>query len=162
MYEYLKKYVLDGHEGSRLPNNFWNISQKEIEEFEQKVGIVIPSELKTFYQEIGYGFLTHPYKYDAEYDFCNTNRIIPPSDLEDIVLNRVESGLIMEATLELLSPGDLPVFEIGDSTDFMIMKPFSDNPNAVWYQGYEKIEDSFERFIYNLYYDDPSYYMRRW
>jgi hypothetical protein len=162
MYDYLKKYILNEHEGSRLPNNFWPVSQEEIDDFEQKIGIAIPSELKIFYQEIGYGFLTHTNKHDAIYDFCDTNRIIPPPDLADIILNGASSGLIMDFAFEDLSPGDFPIFEIGDSTRFMIMKPLSDNPNAVWFQGWEKIEDSFERFIYNLYYDDPAYYSRCW
>ena len=62
-----------------------------------------------------------------------------------------------ESAYELLQPGDLPFFEISDSSSFMVMKLNSDNPNAVWFMGHEKIEESFERFIWNLYYDDPSY-----
>ena len=61
-----------------------------------------------------------------------------------------------------VSPEDLPVFEIADGSSFMMMKPRSSNPNAVWYMGSEKIEDSFRDFIYKLYHDDPSYYSREW
>ena len=38
------------------------------------------------------------------------------------------------------------------------MKLNSDNPNAVWALGNIKIEDSFEKFIWRLYYEDPTYY----
>ena len=37
------------------------------------------------------------------------------------------------------------------------MKLNSENPNAVW-DWDTKIEDSFERFIWRLYYEDPGYY----
>ena len=80
----------------------------------------------------------------------------------DIMINGPESGLIIDSFYELLEPGDLPFFEIGDSSSFMVMKPHSDNPNAVWYMGVEKIEDSFEKFIWRLYYEDPSYYAKDW
>ena len=40
------------------------------------------------------------------------------------------------------------------------MKLNSDNPNAVWTDGYSpiKIEDSFEKFIWRLYYESPWFY----
>lgn len=59
-------------------------------------------------------------------------------------------------------PEDLPFFEMHDSSYCMVMKPLSDNPNALWYMGRKKIEDSFEAFIRNLYYDDPAYYEKSW
>ena len=75
----------------------------------------------------------------------------------DIMINGPESGLIIDSFYELLEPGDLPFFEIADSSSFLLMKPFSDNPNAVW--DYDlKIEDSFEKFIWRLYYESPSFY----
>jgi hypothetical protein len=61
------------------------------------------------------------------------------------------------STYELLEPGDLPFFEIGDSSSFLLMKLNSDNPNAVW--DYDlTICDSFEEFIWRLYYESPSFY----
>jgi hypothetical protein len=140
---------------------FLPVSNKEIEKAENILGVKFPSELERFYKEIGYGFLTYPYSYKKDYIFSGTNRINPPSLIVEMIKDG-GAGVMSEDAFELLSPGDLPVFEIGDSSSFMIMKPLSNNPNAVWYMGYEKIEDSFERFIYNLYYDDPSYYSRGW
>ena len=60
--------------------------------------------------------------------------------------------------MELLQPGDLPFFEIADSSSFMVMKLRSDNPNAVWSDCGVKIEDSFEKFIWRLFYEDPGFY----
>jgi len=72
------------------------------------------------------------------------------------------SGVISEEAHELLQPGDIPFFEISDSSSFMFMKTKSDNPNAVWYMGAIKIENSLEEFIHNLYYKGPAYYADNW
>lgn len=66
-----------------------------------------------------------------------------------------EDYYMAESVQALLQPGDLPFFEISDSSSFMITKLNSTNPNAVWFMGHEKIEDSFEKFIWNLYYMIP-------
>ena len=58
----------------------------------------------------------------------------------------------------MFEPGDLPFFEIGDSCRFLLMKLYSNNPNAIWTFGNIKIEDSFERFIWRLYYESPWFY----
>ena len=162
MYEYLKQYVRSTPDNKVHTNLFLPVSDEQIVRAEDKLHIKFPSELRDFYQEIGYGFLTHPHTYPKDYIFSNTNRINPPDLLVEMSITGHASGVISEETLESLQPGDLPVFEICDSSSFMIMKPLSDNPNAIWYMGLEKIEDSFERFIYNLYYDDPAYYGRGW
>ena len=161
-YPYLTQYI--GH-NDLSGNYFLPVSEEEIKKAENILGYIFPSELKLFYQEIGSGTLSGGEK-NSEKSHSLMNDILPP-----LVSARFATGVLrwddqehwmLEATYELLSLGDLPVFEIADSTSFMVMKPLSDNPNAVWYQGYEKIEDSFEKFIYNLYYDDPAYYIRRW
>ena len=43
-----------------------------------------------------------------------------------------EEYYMAESAYEDLEPGELPFFEIGDSSSFLIMKLNSDNPNAVW------------------------------
>jgi hypothetical protein len=76
----------------------------------------------------------------------------------DIILNGPESGLIIDSFYEDLEPGDLPFFEMYDSSYFLVMKPHSDNPNAIWTISNIKIEDSFEKFIWRLYYESPEFY----
>lgn len=162
-YQYLRKYVNPPKEDPpRIRNIFYPVHEESIKETEDVLKIVLPSELKEFYKEIGYGFLVAPENPPENYSFCNTNRINPPNVIKDILLEGQASGLISQEAFETLQPGDLPFFEIGDSSSFMIMKSNSENPNAVWFMGYEKVEDSFEKFIWNLYYDDPSYYSKRW
>ena len=167
-FSYLKKYIPGG--GGINSNCFGGVSKTEIENAEKKMQKKFPSELHKFYEEIGYGMLRSPHNTPPDYQFYSNNEILPPHIAVDYmmgVLEHSEDGrysdyYMSESAYELLQPGDLPFFEIGDSSSFMVMKLNSDNPNAVWFMGHEKIEDSFEKFIWNLYYDDPSYYSREW
>lgn len=165
-------------------NVFFSVSEKEIEEAEQLLGFSFPEQLRKFYRVIGYGSLTTPDNPPAGYDFFNSNTILPPlvvavffrliiehhkkpederTSLE-VLLNLDKFYTVFQGHsisidgLELLEPGDLPFFEIGDSTRFLIMKLYSDNPNAIWAFGNIKIEDSFEKFIWRLYYESPWFY----
>lgn len=163
MFEYLKKYCHHSNypEASFADNNFYPVGQEEIERLEGLLGCKIPAQLKMFYKEIGYGFLTHPHKYDSDYIFSNTNRISAPDTIVEMLEKGQESGYISEDVYEELQPGDIPFFEVADSSWFFKMKALSDNPNAVWDTGeYEplKIADSLEEFIYKLYYEDAQYY----
>lgn len=169
MYEYLKKY--DKKETEEViditcHNVFYPLDEKIILEAEKLLGFNFPASLRKFYEEIGYGHLTTPLKKDASYEFYASNAILHPIIVSRFfygdLLNDDYHAYMSEWAYEELPKEDIPVFEIGDGSSFMTMKPKSDNPNAVWYLGYEKIENSFEAFIYNLYYDDPAYYTRRW
>ncbi|CAO4845884.1 MAG: hypothetical protein CNLJKLNK_01314 [Holosporales bacterium] len=169
MYEYLKKY--DKKETEEViditcHNVFYPLDEKIILEAEKLLGFNFPASLRKFYEEIGYGYLTTPLKKNDNYIFHAYNKILHP-----IVVSRFFYGELLNdeyftymdpLSFEELPKDDIPIFEIADGSDFMTMKPKSDNPNALWIMGYEKIEDSFETFIYNLYYDDPAYYTRRW
>ncbi|MBM3469090.1 MAG: SMI1/KNR4 family protein [Alphaproteobacteria bacterium] len=158
-YEYLQKFVNSSKDTSlEAKNIFYPVCEEDINQTEMLLKIEFPSQLKEFYREIGYGFLIIPKNPPKDYKFYNTNRINPPSVIKDILIYGSESGLISRDVYEDLQPGDLPFFEIGDSSSFLIMKLKSDNPNAVWCRGDIKIEDSFERFIWRLYYEDPAYY----
>jgi hypothetical protein len=157
-YDFLKPFVKDKEEIYSKDNNlFFPVTEKEIQEAEETLKMPFPSQLKEFYREIGYGFLTSPYNPPPDYRFCNINRISSPGTIRDILVEGPGSWFISEATYELLEPGDLPFFEIADGSCFLLMKLNSENPNAVW-DWDTKIEDSFERFIWRLYYEDPGYY----
>lgn len=160
-YDFLKKYV--GHNDLK-GTYFLKVEENEICEGERILKHELPSQLKEFYNEIGYGTLSCGEKYPEMY--CEiSNLILPPitaSNFSKGLLEFEDQDFYMaESTYELLEPGDLPFFEIGDSTNFLLMKLNSDNPNAVWWYN-EKIEDSFERFIWRLYYEDPAYYSINW
>ena len=166
MFEYLKPYCMPTGPLEEPFNSFGNLFPGELEEAEKLLGQPFPSQLRQFYQEVGCGTLQKPHIIPEDYKFYNSNEVLPPLDVvnfsKGILFWEDQNHWMAEPTYELLSSGDLPFFEIGDSSSFMIMKLNSDNPNAVWYMGAEKIEDSLEKFIWNLYYDDPSYYTRNW
>ena len=184
-YDFLKPFMDSGQPlTAKVRNVFYPVAEKDILEAEKQLGCNFPSQLKEFYKEIGYGFLKAPHNPPPDYDFYSTNRISDPLTIVEFcdlamlhhqkpekerisleaLLNLDEfykicdGGVFSIEALECLQPGDLPFFEIGDSSSFMIMKLNSDNPNAVWSDCGVKIEDSFERFIWRLYYEDPGYY----
>ena len=175
-YDYLRQFLPPHpeYDGTQR-NHFYPISEEEIIEAENKFGIEFPLQLREFYRQIGAGFLDTPHNAPKGYRASDVNYIMPPKvvayfyqgiiehqkEPKEEALNYDDFWLALSA-LEDFVPGDLPFFEIGESSSFMIMKLNSDNPNAVWYMGYEKIEDSFEEFIRKLYYEGPSYYTKNW
>lgn len=170
-YEYFRKYMRTEYKTNEpveigKNNLFYPVSVIDIENAEAKMGASFPSQLKQFYLKIGFGYLTTPHNAGKEYDFYSSNLILPPNSAACFFKGQLcddwEQYYMAETAYELLQPGDLPFFEISDSSSFMIMKINSDNPNAVWFMGHEKIEDSFEKFIWRLYYEDPSYYSKNW
>ena len=142
-------------------NIFHPVSEDEIKKAEKILGCSFPNQLREFYKNIGYGSLTTPYNPPENYTFYGANDILPPFIIANFSKGILEwdnqHSWMAESTYEDLEPGDLPFFEIGDSSSFLIMKLYSDNPSAVW-SGNIKIEDSFEKFIWRLYYESPSYY----
>lgn len=172
-FKYLKKYV--GHNDLK-GTYFLPVKEEDIRLAEQTIGTKFPSELKTFYQEIGDGILSCGEKYPEMFIDSGGNLILPPLVVsafykplegdtwtpDDGPIDAGDGEHYMDAsTYEILEPGDLPFFEIADSTSFMVMKPHSTNSNAVWYMGQEKIEDSFEEFIWKLYYENPWYWEKK-
>ena len=142
-------------------NSLGQLDMDELENAEIVLGQRFPEQIRKFYQEIGVGCILMPHVIPENYKFYNTNEILSP-----IVAARFAKGILnwdnqenymAESTYELLEPGDLPFFEMYDSSHFLLMKLNSDNPNAVWFYD-TKIEDSFEKFIWRLYYESPSYY----
>lgn len=164
MFEFLKPYKYENIQEERFTkNNFFPVTEEEILNFEKKFGYELPSQLKAFYREIGYGFLTRSHEYQETYQFSNTNRINPTDLMIEMIEHGQSSGIISADAHELLQHGDIPFFEIGDSSSFLKMKALSDNPNAVWDMDDNlplKIADSLEEFIHKLYYEDPGYYGR--
>lgn len=159
-YSYLKKYIPGGDQIN--DNWFFPVLVEVIEKCELKMELKFPEQLRNFYEIIGFGVIRSPENRPENYKFYNDNRILPPTIAVDYMLGILEhpgeTYYMSEDTYEMLEEGDLPFFEIGDGSSFMVMKLNSDNPNAVWSDCGVKIEDSFERFIWRLYYEDPGYY----
>ncbi|MBS0186329.1 MAG: SMI1/KNR4 family protein [Proteobacteria bacterium] len=178
-YYFLEKYIDDPNIdiGSTITlwntNSFVKLSKQEIEKAEKYMGCPFPSQLRQFYEEIGYGNLTTPHNPSEDYHFYGANEIFPPIVAAHFYKGIIEHHTIEEKkdaldyngdyffsreTLEYTTPGDLPFFEIGDSSSFLMMKPQSSNPNAVYSEFGVLVEEEFSNFIWKLYYKSPSYY----
>lgn len=185
-YNFLKKYMYQDCKGpwNGMDNVFYPVTEEEISEAEKQIGFLFPSELKEFYVEIGYGHLASPKNSDGKCEFPPSNEILSPlvaSHFYNLVIvhhtkqkeehpaedefldldnfyNRYKGNSISMGALDCINPGDIPFFELYDSSNFFMLKPNSDHPNAVWTFGDIKIEDSFERFIWRLYHESPWFY----
>ena len=143
-------------------NSFGELYDGELAEAERILGQPFPKELKDFYKEIGVGKLMKSHNSPSDYHFSAVNEILSPISAANfakgILFWEGQENWMAESAYEDLEPGDLPFFEIGDSCSFLLMKLNSDNPNAVWTHTGIKIEDSFEKFIWSLYYESPDFY----
>ena len=157
---YLEKYIPGGR--GIHDNFFYKISEFDIHKAEKLYGHSFPSQLKQFYREIGPGMLRCPNKPPVDYSFSSYNEFIHPMAMVGFTqgqrLNDEYQHYMDQSVMDDLEPGDLPFFEVGDSCQFMIMKAFSDNPNAVYSQWGDKISDSLYEFVHNLYYKSTYFY----
>jgi len=156
-YDYLKKYI--NNKEKSPANRFDILPSNYINDAEQRLGYKFPNQLKEFWQQVGGGSLCVSNSAEAS---GLDNLIMGPGDIADIILDKKrsqESGLILYYVYDYLEPNDMPFFAIGDSSDFLVMKPKSENPNAVYSLAGTKIEDNFETFIYRLYHESPKYYL---
>lgn len=161
-FAYLKRYANQKKEHYNISENcFWSLDNiEEIIESEKRLGFEFPQALKAFWRNIGYGYLESTDPKLGKLTMDHHNKIIRPKEIADILLLKEESGLILPEAVEYMDPDEMPFFEIGDMSSFLYMKPLSSNPNAVWGYG-EIIEEDFEKFIWRLYYESPTYYLDR-
>jgi hypothetical protein len=158
-FDYLTPYVSPGKKTDLKPRNwFYPLTETDIRDGEEKLGFKFPSQLRNFYQKIGYGSLKVPHNPPEGYKFFSDNYINPPSILADIILLGHDSGYISQDVLDFMEPGDLPFFHIADSCLFLMMRPNSDNPNAVYNQWGDLVEENFDQFIWRLYHESPTFY----
>ncbi len=132
-----------------------------MEEAEKRLGYPFPSQLRTFYEEIGDGSFQNNHDCSIVDDGCYANCILHPKEIADIKLLGYDSGQILPSVK--FAEDELPIFEVDGGEMFFVMKPQSDKPNAVYRDmGQGILEETFERFIWRLYYESPLYYMKDW
>jgi len=159
-YLYLHPYINCNRSGEGCNNWFGSITKKEIIQAEKDLNLSFPNMLKEFWLEVGYGFLSKGYD-GQEGDI---NSILSPDTIADAMRPPYPNQILFHPEvidffeLGYIKEGDILFFEVGDSADFLMMKTKSENPNAVYEMTGKKIEDSFERFIYRLYYESPEFY----
>ena len=155
-FSYLNKFISKDGNHNVFGNLFISLNQDYVHKAEMRLGFVFPSELRDFYLSIGYGYLICK---EGQQEECeHDNRIMGPNSIADILLLGVDSGqLHPDAEFE---PWEMPFFEIGDGASFLVMHPKSEHPNAVYNMLGEKITDHFSDFIWRLYHESPSFYLK--
>lgn len=127
------------------PNNtFYSVNKEMIITAEQNMGIIIPSILKSFYEEIGYGFL--------ETKKYNINRIMGPSSIEEFRLckGQFENSDEVEI-LEKYTSDKVIFFEVNESL-YLSIGIAKGNIGKVFYYDEmiaETLDEFFERYITN-------------
>lgn len=157
-YGYLKKYINPKETTSYL-NSFYPVKNASINLAEEKLNIIFPFELKKFWNEIGYGFFRSTSPEIGISDNNYSNRLVHPQDIVSILTEGIECGTITEQGLEFLNEGDIPFFEVEGFTSYLVMKPNTEHPDAVYDIDGRIIEDSLGKFIWKLYHVSPTYYL---
>ena len=158
-YEYLKKYI--NNTTDLAPRNiFTSVDLQDIKNAQKRLGFEFPESLKEFWLEIGTGVINKSINGKVYY----VNYIFSPEQIADIMLLREESDYILPEAVEYIEKGyikddDIIFFEVGDMSSFLVMKPSSDKPDAVYDEIGALIEEHFEKFIWRLYYESPDYYL---
>lgn len=160
-YDYLLKYRLDSaKEHPKCKNWFYPVEESDILSAEKELGFRLPNQIRKFYQIIGYGSIKEPLIITKDFEFFEANYICPPSIILQILAMGIESGYITEESLSCMQTGDLPFFQISDSSGYLVLRPKSEKPNSVWTDTGVLIEREFKDFIWNLFYIGPLYYLR--
>ena len=129
-------------------NKFYEIKKSVIFEAQQDMGVIIPDELKSFYVEIGYGFLQ-----TKSYNF---NRIMDPGSVCDF---RLRQGVYADdSELEIYDEHErdkLVFFEICEG--YYLSMGFSKNNYGKIFDGEEEIAENLEQFLIK-YQEDERYF----
>lgn len=110
-----------------LRTAFWAVRDEELDLFEKQAEILLPPELRAFYERVGHGRIQLSRTGEwAEFDL---NIIVDPGRLTSLFLRRDPS---FEVDAELVEQGDLPFFDMG-SHNYLVMKPSSSEQDAIYW-----------------------------
>jgi hypothetical protein len=138
-YDFIKSYK---------ENTFYPVSENEILEVENKLGLKLPYDLRQFLLEVGYGFLKK-----SEY---NINRILGPASIRDARLKVNDFEFYPDIEVyEELEEDKVIFFEASESALLLIALGNEQN-NSIYYDDI-KIADSLEEFLIELMKNDKYY-----
>ena len=138
-FSYLKKYTYKNYGGKTVVvaenNLFFPLDQAEITEAELFLGFPFPPQLRAFYEEIGYGYLSTPHTPPVGHHQSG-NEILHPLVVAHFARGEREwegqDRWMSEAVAQGLKTGHLPFFEMYDRRSLRVPKAQSENPNALW------------------------------
>ena len=138
--------------GGQKANEFHPVSENEILQLESDIGFKIPSQLRKFYLDVGWGFLD--VDSDGKYQNDYPNNIVSPDRLR-LFWKREEVSFQYDS--DLVDKDELAFFDMGDFM-YLVVRPFSNLPNAVYYpRDSNPVSEDFESFIASLYRNTTFY-----
>jgi len=141
-------------DGKELPvqNEFYAVSEAEVKQLEGDLGFSLPAQLRNFYINVGSGFLNVDALGQHQNDY--PNNII---DLDRMRLFWRREEVSFEYDHEIVAPDELVFFDMG-SYMYLVVRPFSDQPNAVYYPRDQKpVAADFNDFVFKLYQNTTFY-----
>lgn len=133
---------------NQVGNQFFPVSEKELEEVELTLGLKFPYDLREFLLEVGYGFLRK-----SEY---NINRIMGPNSIRDARLRVNDFEYYPDIEVyEELEEDKLIFFEANESA-LLLIDLNQEKNNSIYYDEI-KIADSLEEFLRKVMEDDKYY-----
>lgn len=133
---------------NQVENQFFPVSENEIAEAEETLGLKIPRELREFLTEVGYGFLK-----SSDY---NINRILGPASIRDARLKVNDFEFFPDIEVfEELEEDKLIFFEANESA--LLLIELGENQHSSIFYDEIKIADSLEEFLKRMMVDDKYY-----
>jgi len=131
MFERIRSLMVSGSEVPHHPNVYYPVSDEEIYASETRLGFQLPEQLKTFHQEIGYGFFTSASPQTFEGNFNYINRFLAPAQIADLLLNHDEESSPSEGFNE----GEIPFFEVSDQLYLVLRSSLTNLNQVAWPYG---------------------------
>lgn len=129
-------------------NTFYPVTLEEIEKVEKELKIKFPINLKTFYLEVGYGFIHS--------DVGNINRIMHPFSVRDFRLRQNDFEYYPDIEIYDEFEGNKLIFFEGNEASLLSVGFNSEEGKVFYYD--EKVADNFSDFIIKITEDDTFYY----
>lgn len=168
-YSYLKKYVdcKNKIENVSMHTRLYSIAKEDIKKAEERAGFKFPNDLRIFYEEIGYGYLTVPHNAPEGYVSGVDNEIMNPKQIGEYMKSGHYKYCWDPYSDEVEYPkGWFPFFHASNGETYFFMD--SSNPkkstvygDSIFYSTGEKIiSPSLPEFIHKLYYEDTEFYLQ--
>ncbi|MDT1957741.1 SMI1/KNR4 family protein [Carnobacterium divergens] len=129
-------------------NIFYPVTLEEIEKVEKELKIKFPISLKTFYLEVGYGFIHS--------EVGNINRIMHPLSVRDFRLRQNDFEYYPDIEIYDEFEGNKLIFFEGNEASLLSVGFNSEEGKVFYYD--EKLTDNFSDFIIKINEDDTFYY----
>lgn len=129
-------------------NIFYPVTLEEIEKVEKELKIKFPISLKTFYLEVGYGFIHS--------EVGNINRIMHPFSVRDFRLRQNDFEYYPDIEIYDEFEGNKLIFFEGNEASLLSVGFNSEEGKVFYYD--EKLTDNFSDFIIRINKNDTFYY----